>query len=125
MKKGEIQMSKANDAKFVKRVTALYLAVCMTVTCSDWSAVAQAAGEKKSALIEEDIASSYIYVEPDNISKTELKDKRTKDLWLINGRSSGIRVKRGKKVPDRIQIHGSKFIPGIGHGIKSFELRLI
>lgn len=53
------------------------------------------------------------------------QDKRTQNLGLIKGRSFGIRVKRGKKVPNRIQIHGSKFIPGIGHGIKFFELRRI
>ena len=37
------------------------------------------------------------------------EDKGTQDLRLVDGRSTGIRVERGKEFAHRIKIHGSKF----------------
>lgn len=50
----------------------------------------------------------------------EHKDKGAQDLRLVQSRTSCAGIKRGKKIPDRIKIQGSKFAPGIGHGMKFF-----
>lgn len=50
------------------------------------------------------------------------KDKGTQDLGLVDGRPAGIRVERGKEFAHRIKVQGSKFVPGIRHGIKFFKL---
>ena len=50
------------------------------------------------------------------------KDKGAQDLWLIDGRSADIGVERGKEIAHRVKVHGSKFVKGIRHGKKFFEL---
>lgn len=50
------------------------------------------------------------------------EDKGTQDLGLVDGRPASIRVESGKEFAHRIKVHGSKFVPGIRHGIKFFKL---
>ena len=72
--------------KTFKRITAMSLAVCMIGTCTDWSSVAKAAGK------EEDLASSEVaieaedYEEPVSVTKTEIKEERTKNstTWKLS-----------------------------------------
>ena len=72
--------------KTFKRITAMSLAVCMIGTCTDWFSVAKAAGK------EEDLASSEVaieaedYEEPVSVTKTEIKEERTKNstTWKLS-----------------------------------------
>jgi hypothetical protein len=39
------------------------------------------------------------------------KEKGTHDLRLVESRTTGVRIKGGKKISHRIKIHGSKLMP--------------
>lgn len=65
--------------KTLKRIIAMVLALCMIGTCGDWSPIAKAAGKEEETVATETAIVAEDYEEPKNITKTELKEERTRN----------------------------------------------
>ena len=72
--------------KTLKRITAMTLALCMFGTCGDWSPIAKAAGKEEETVATETTIVAESYEEPKNITKTELKEERTRNTttWQLS-----------------------------------------
>lgn len=72
-----------------KRIVSMLLVISMFITVCDWPLIAEAAGLEKISLetekTDEDIEYE-VYVEPDDIKKEEIKEKRTKNstTWQLS-----------------------------------------
>ena len=72
--------------KTLKRIIAMVLALCMIGTCGDWSPIAKAAGKEEETVATETAIVAEDYEEPKNITKTELKEERTRNTttWQLS-----------------------------------------
>ena len=72
--------------KTLKRIIAMVLALCMIGTCGDWSPIAKAASKNEEIGTTETTSVAEDYEEPKTVTKTELKDERTKNstTWQLS-----------------------------------------